>query len=86
MPKVNLVIIQPFLRSLKLLSFFFSVSVSIQYVFFLFAWRFHKVFASHQSFHVFSCYVICYFLLMTRMRTCKNITSARRVISPGAFT
>ena len=41
--------------------------------------------AFHQIFHVFSGYVVCYFLLLTRMYTCEKILSARRVISPGVF-
>ena len=48
--------------------FSLSVSVSLPYAFF-FTWKFHKILAFRQSFHVFSCHVV-YFLLLTRMLTC----------------
>ena len=48
--------------------FSLSVSVSLPYAFFLFTWKFHKILAFHQSFHVFSCLVV-YFLLLKRMLT-----------------
>ena len=80
---VNLVSIQLSLRSTE--TSFLSFSVSVSLPFSLFAWGFYKVLAFHHSFHVFSYHVACYFSLITRMRTCKKITSPKRVISSGAF-
>ena len=81
---MNLISIQPSLRSTETSFFFFSFCFSA-ICFSLFAWRFHEVLAFHQSFHVFSHHVVCYFLLITHIRTCKKITLARQVISPGVF-
>lgn len=53
--------------------------------FFLFAWRFHNVLAFHQSFQVFSRYVVCYFLLLIPMRTFEKITLASQAISLWVF-
>ena len=66
---------------------FFSLllSVSLIYVFFLFAWRFLKVLASHENSHVFSRHVVCCFLLLTRMCTCGKTTTARQFIWSGTF-
>ena len=71
--------------SLKLLSFFFITFCFCHICFFLFAWRFLKVLASHQNSHVFSRHVVCYFLLLTRTWTCEKTRTARRVIWSGTF-
>ena len=85
-PLVNLVSIQPSLWSTKNSFFFLYQFVFISHMFFLFVSRFLRVLAFHQNFHVFSIHVFCYFFLLTRMCTCEETTSARRVICSLAWS
>ena len=83
---VNLVSIEPSLWSTETCLFFvYQFLFHSHIIFFLFTLRFLKVLVFHQNFHVFSRHVVCYFLLLTSMCICEKITSARRIISPGAF-
>ena len=49
------------------------VSVSLSFVFLLFAWRSHEVLAIHQNFHTLSRHVACCSLLLTCMSHSKKL-------------
>ena len=63
----------------------FSISISASHPDFFFLLGGTIKFCLSTKISVFSQDAACYFLLLTRMCTCKKITPAKRVISPGAF-
>ena len=82
---VNLVSIQQFLRSTKASLFFLYQFLFISHMFFSFCLEVPESFGSPPKFHHFQSTCCILFLLLTSMCTCKKSTSARRVISHGAF-
>ena len=82
---VNLVSIQQFLRSTKASLFFLYQFLFISHMFFSFCLEVPESFGSPPKFHHFQSTCCILFLLLTSMCTCEKSTSARRVISHGAF-